>query len=148
MLSDALISFGVVLAGIFIYFYEVYYVDSVLTIVFSVYIIYISYPLLTKSFKSLMDINISNLTSDQIKEVILVDEVVLDYKDLHISKPSSSFMFISLSIILKDENMSLKKVDELKVKITQGLKSLGFNHIVIQSDSKESSFALESCVLK
>jgi cobalt-zinc-cadmium efflux system protein len=53
MLSDALISLGVVIAGIFIYSFKIYYIDSVLTIVFSIYILSHSYPLLKKSFLSL-----------------------------------------------------------------------------------------------
>jgi len=51
MLSDALISMGVVIAGIFIYFYKIYFIDSILTIIFSIYIIIHSYPLLIKSIK-------------------------------------------------------------------------------------------------
>jgi cobalt-zinc-cadmium efflux system protein len=50
MLSDALISVGVVVAGIFIYYFEVFYIDSVLTILFSLYILKHSYPLLKKSY--------------------------------------------------------------------------------------------------
>ena len=49
MLSDALISLGVVIAGIFIYYYQIYFIDSILTIIFSIYIIIHSYPLLKKS---------------------------------------------------------------------------------------------------
>jgi cobalt-zinc-cadmium efflux system protein len=51
MLSDALISLGVVIAGIFIYYYQIYFIDSILTIIFSIYIIIHSYPLLKKSVK-------------------------------------------------------------------------------------------------
>ena len=39
MLSDTLISVGVVIAGIFIYLFEIYYIDSALTIIFSIYIL-------------------------------------------------------------------------------------------------------------
>ena len=49
MLSDALISVGVVVGGIFIYLYQIYLIDAILTIVFSLYILYHSYPLLKKS---------------------------------------------------------------------------------------------------
>ncbi len=49
MLSDTLISLGVVIAGIFIYYYQIYFIDSILTIIFTIYIIIHSYPLLKKS---------------------------------------------------------------------------------------------------
>jgi cobalt-zinc-cadmium efflux system protein len=50
MLSDALISVGVVVAGIFIYYFKVFYIDTILTILFSLYILKHSYPLLKKSY--------------------------------------------------------------------------------------------------
>jgi cobalt-zinc-cadmium efflux system protein len=49
MLSDALISVGVVIGGIFIYMYKIYYIDSILTIIFSIYIIIHTYSLFKKS---------------------------------------------------------------------------------------------------
>jgi cobalt-zinc-cadmium efflux system protein len=50
MLSDALISIGVVIAGVFIYYFNIVTIDSILTILFSLYILKHSYPLLKKSF--------------------------------------------------------------------------------------------------
>ncbi len=49
MLSDALISLGVIFGGVAIYLYQIYYLDSLLTIIFSMYILYHSYPLLKRS---------------------------------------------------------------------------------------------------
>jgi len=49
MLSDALISLGVIFGGVAIYLYQIYYLDSLLTIIFSIYILYHSYPLLKRS---------------------------------------------------------------------------------------------------
>ena len=53
MLADALISVGVVVAGIFIYYFHIYSIDSVLTVIFSLYILNHSYPLLKKVFSPL-----------------------------------------------------------------------------------------------
>jgi cobalt-zinc-cadmium efflux system protein len=104
MLSDALISVAVVVAGIFIYFFKIYYIDSILTVLFSVYILYHSYPLLKKSFLSLMDINITTVDEVVLKNIFLEDENILEYNDLHIHKPSSKHIFISLNLVLKSDN--------------------------------------------
>jgi cobalt-zinc-cadmium efflux system protein len=50
MLSDALISFGVIVGGIIIYYFKIYYIDATLSIIFSIYILIHSYPLLKKSY--------------------------------------------------------------------------------------------------
>lgn len=135
MLSDALISVGVVVAGIFIYYFKVYYIDSVLTILFSIYIIKHAYPLLKKSFLSLMDANSDGISQERLDEIIKSDDNILEYHDLHISKPSSKHNFISFHIVLEDSSTSLKMCEEISNVIKRKLEHEGFNHILIQVDT-------------
>jgi cobalt-zinc-cadmium efflux system protein len=133
MLSDALISVGVIIAGIFIYYFKIYYIDSVLTIAFSIYILKHSYPLLKKSFYSLMDMNITNISKKKLEDIILnSNENITKYHDLHIHKPSSKHNFISFNIVLKNENIVLKESSKITSNIKKKLSQLGFNHILIQ----------------
>ena len=134
MLADALISVGVVVAGIFIYFFEIYRVDSLLTIAFSIFILFHSYPLLKKSFLSLMDINTIEVKKEQLDEMILSDNRVVEYHDLHIYQPSSSDSFISFHMVLKDDTITLKEQENLTSTIKKSLEHLGFNHTLIQVD--------------
>ena len=136
MLADALISVGVVVAGIFIYFFQIYIVDSLLTILFSVYILFHSYPLLKKSFLSLMDINIIDIEEEKLDAIIVADERILEYHDLHISQPSSKERFISFHLVLNDDTISLKKSRLLVSKVEEKLEHLGFKHILIQLDDQ------------
>ena len=147
MLSDALISLGVVIAGIFIYFYEIYYIDSVLTIVFSVYILFHSYSLLKKSFLSLMDVNTTNIKEEDLDKLILCHENIEEYHDLHIIKPSSKYSFISFHLVLKNKELSLEEVEKINNKIRAKLKNLGFNHILIQSDTLSCKDNEKNCYL-
>ncbi|UUV16833.1 cation diffusion facilitator family transporter [Fusobacteria bacterium ZRK30] len=135
MLSDALISVGVVTAGVFIYFFKIYYIDSILTIIFSLYILRHSYPLLKKSFLSLMDTNIIDISPDELDKVIKIDDNIIEYHDLHIYKPSSRYNFISFHIVLKNNNLILKEIEEITGKIKHNLKKYDFNHILIQVDT-------------
>jgi cobalt-zinc-cadmium efflux system protein len=137
MLSDALISVAVVIAGIFIYFFKVYYIDSILTVLFSVYILFHSYPLLKKSFLSLMDMNITQISQECIDALIKEDPRVIEYNDLHLHKPSSKYSFISFHLVLDDDNLTLKECEQITDNIKDRLKENAFNHILIQVDSKE-----------
>ncbi len=138
MLSDALISVGVVVAGIFIYFFKIYQVDSVLTIIFSLYILKHSYPLLKKSFFSLMDVNTVKTTEEVLRAIILNDARVVEYHDLHIHKPNSKYSFISFHIVLNDETLALCECEALTDKMRVELENLGFNHILIQVDTDKN----------
>lgn len=135
MLSDALISLGVIVAGIFIYYFKIYHIDSILTIIFSVYILKHSYPLLKKSFLSLMDVNTTDVSQDTLDKIIISNENIIEYNDLHISKPNSKFSFISFHIVINDSNLSLKRIEKMTDKIKHDLEHNGFNHILIQVDS-------------
>ncbi len=134
MLGDALISLGVVVGGVFIYLFEIYSIDSILALIFSAYILKQTYPVLKKSFLSLMDANIIELEKKSLDEIILKDEKVVSYHDLHIYKPSSKHNFISLHVIFDDESLTLKSVQMINDTIYLNLKKLGFTHILIQSD--------------
>ncbi len=147
MLSDALISVGVVIAGIFIYYFKVYYIDSILTIVFSIYILKHSYPLLKKSFLSLMDANTVDISQDELDGIIKSNEAVVEYHDLHISKPSSKHNFISFHIVLNDDMLSLKDIEEITNSIKHTLEHNGFNHIIIQVDSSRYIRNHISCII-
>lgn len=143
MLSDAMISVAVVLAGIFIYFFKIYYIDSILTVLFSIYILYHSYPLLKKSFLSLMDINITEISQENLEAIIKSDKRIVSYHDLHIYKPSSKHNFISFNIVLDNENIVLKEIEEITMNLETKLKEAKFNHIQIQTlsirNKKENS---------
>ncbi len=148
MLGDALISLGVVVGGIFIYAFKIYSIDSILALGFSIYILKQTYPLLKKSFLSLMDANIVEVEKDTLESIILADEKVVNYHDLHIYKPSSKHSFISLHVIYEDENLTLKHIQNINDKIYNNLKKLGFNHILIQSDLNEFVQNHHSCQIK
>ncbi|MEA3498971.1 MAG: cation diffusion facilitator family transporter [Campylobacterota bacterium] len=147
MLSDALISVGVVAAGIFIYYFKIYYIDSILTIIFSFYILRHSYPLLKKSFLSLMDANIVEITSQELQSIIMFNSSVVEYHDLHIYKPDSKSNYISFHIVLDDDTLSLKSCERITNSIKDKLKSKGFNHILIQVDTKEHIKNNINCII-
>ena len=69
MLGDAVISLSVAVGGVIIYFFGIVAIDSVLSVLFSIYIIKETFPILKKSFYSLMDSNIDDLK--QIENLII-----------------------------------------------------------------------------
>jgi len=144
MLSDTLISVSVVIAGIFIYYFKIYSIDSILTILFSIFILFHSYGLLKKSFLSLMDMNFTSIKEDVISDIIIKHNCVESYNDLHIHQPSSKHTFISFKIIINDIKSSLEEVEIIKNDIKKQLKENGFNHIVIETNIKNSN---EKCIL-
>ncbi len=137
MLSDTLISVSVVIAGIFIYYFKIYTIDSILTVMFSIFILFHSYGLLKKSFLSLMDMNITNIDESKIKSIILENPHIIKYDDLHINKPSSKHTFISFKLIVKDATLTFKEINTILKNIKSQLAEVGFHHITIEVTGNE-----------
>lgn len=134
LLSDALISLGVVIGGIFMYFFSIYWLDPVLSIVFSLYILKETVPVLKKTFKILMEATPSNINLEEIKKIILSFSDVIDVHDLHIWSLSSKDIYLTGHIVVCEEN--LDKIDKLIKKIEEKLQETGINHITIQPETE------------
>ena len=147
MLADTLVSAGVVVAGIMIYYFQIYAIDAVLTILFSLYIIKHSFPLFKQSFLSLMDANTIDITPEELEKIIFASGRVSDYHDLHIHQPSSKLNFISFHILLDDEGITLRECEKITCPMKEKLKKLGFNHILIEVDSLTNEAAHQRCVI-
>ena len=136
MLSDALISAGVIVAGIVIYFFEIYSVDAILTLVFSVYILIHTYPLLKTTFLSLMDINTTDISKETIDRIISRYDDVVEYHDLHLYAPASQERFISFHLVFRDDSKPLHFFEKITDAIRTQLEQIGFSHVLIQTDSQ------------
>lgn len=133
MLGDAVISLSVAVGGVIIYFFGIVAIDSVLSVIFSLYIIKETFPLLKKSFYSLMDSNIDDLK--QIENLIInSNSHISSIHDLHLYRPNSNECYGSVHIVL-NENLSLIEIESISENIRLELKEKGINHFIIQPES-------------
>ena len=143
MLGDAVISLSVAVGGVIIYFFGVVAIDSVLSVIFSIYIIKESFPLLKKSFYSLMDSNI-----DDLKEIgnliINSDDSILSIHDLHLYRPNSKECYGSVHIIL-NENLTLVEIERILENIRLVLSQNGITHFIIQPESEKYHLNEDKC---
>lgn len=80
LLTDMLTSVAVLVGGIMIKFFQIYWIDAVLTLVISVYLIYMSWRILIESLKILMLFAPDNIVIQDIeKEVLQINGV----KNIH-----------------------------------------------------------------
>jgi cobalt-zinc-cadmium efflux system protein len=78
LFTDMLASIAVLIGGVLIYFYHIYWIDSVLTFAIAVYLIYVGYDLLRQSTQMLMLFTPSNIDiKDIVDEVHKIDGVKL-----------------------------------------------------------------------
>lgn len=142
LITDMMASVAVLIGGILMKFYHLYWVDSLLTFVIAIYLIIMGYDLLKSSFKVLM-----LFTPDQIvvQEIVTVVDQLPEVKSLHhvhIWQLNEKETHLEAHIDFhRDINMSEfgKILETIELLLFEGH---GINHITLQpeydkTDSKE-----------
>jgi cobalt-zinc-cadmium efflux system protein len=125
ILSDGLSSVGVIIGGLLILQYEWYVVDTILTVIIGIYILWHSYHMLSETINILMEakpegIDISELTQSM-KEV----DKVCDVHHVHVWRLDENSTLLESHVVIEKEDIAhmesikscLKKMlyDEFKI---------------------------------
>lgn len=132
MLSDALTSVGVVAGAIIISVWKIYWVDPVLTIAASLFLLKEAYEVTIQAANILMETNPS-IDLDQVKKTILTIPEVKNIHHVHIWQYSDTMTMLDAHINV-DAKMDAKELDNLYGKIEQKLQPLGINHVTLQAE--------------
>jgi cobalt-zinc-cadmium efflux system protein len=137
LLTDMLASVAVLVGGLLMFFYQIYWIDSVLTLFIAIYLIVVGVDLLKKATKMLMlftpeEINLKELIKEvhKIKGVNKLHHIHvwhLNEEELHLE----AHLDCSEDIKMSEFNVLLLEVEDLL------LKKFGINHINIQPEFKK-----------
>jgi len=82
-----------------------------------------------------LNIHTLDIPQEKIDAIIAEHDEVIEYHDLHVSAPSSQSRLISFHLVFHDETRPLKFFEGIAETIRHQLEHLGFNHVLIQSES-------------
>jgi len=115
LLSDAVSSAAVIAGGIAIYFFKIYWLDPVLTILISIYVLKESFEIVTDTLHVLMEGTPKNISMDEIKKLVEQVEGVVDIHHLHVWTVGENDIHLESHINIK--NILTKESDLLRTKI-------------------------------
>ena len=144
MLSDAALSLSVVVGGVVIYLFGIVVIDTLLSLLFSIYIIKETLPLLRKSFFALMDANADDIK--EIEQLILASSEVASVHDLHLYRPNSRECYGSAHIVLR-EDLCLSQIETILETIRERLSNAGITHFVLQPESIKYNLKTGCCFM-
>ncbi|TXE19135.1 cation transporter [Psychroserpens burtonensis] len=134
LLTDMMASVAVFIGGLLMKYYQMFWVDSVLTFAIALYLIYMGYDLLKDSFKVLM-----LFTPDQ----ILVEDIVKDIQQIgaiknvhhvHIWQLNEDEIHLEAHIDF-EENITLSQFDVILHDVEEMVfYNFGINHVNIQPE--------------
>jgi len=135
LLGDTLSSIVVIIGGILIWQFEIYWIDPAITILISLYIMKETYLLLKDSFNILMQSSPKELNLDDIKSEVEKLEGVKNIHHVHAWSLNDQQVHFEGHIDL-DEDMPVSRTDALKNRI----RSLLHNKFHIQHTTLEVEF--------
>lgn len=138
LLSDALVSAGVVVTGVIIFFTKWYWLDPVVGLLIMIVILLSTWGLLRDSFKMAVDAVPAGMDINEIKELILQSKEVNKVDHVHVWPLSTTENALTAHVTL-DDGLTF----EQKINVVQQIKHELFHHNIhhstIEMDGAKSS---------
>lgn len=138
MAVDAIVSLGVVISGIIIYFSHWYWVDSVVSIIIAIVILTGTWSLLKDSLRLEMDGVPKEMDLAKIKDELKKAKGVVDVHHMHVWALSTTENALTAHLVVKPEDMP--NFDNIKHDLRHRLEHLSISHSTF-----EPEFVDEKC---
>jgi len=138
MAVDALVSLGVALSGIIIYYTQWFWLDSTVSLLIALVIITSTWRLLMSSLRLEMDGVPNEMNVDEVKQQILKADGVKDVHHIHIWALSTTENALTAHIVISKNDIS--NFDQIKQDLRHRLQ-----HLEIQHCTLEPEFTTEDC---
>ena len=138
LMADAAVSLGVVISGILIFLFHLYWLDLAMSLVIVAVIFYSTWNLFKDSLSLTLDgvprgVDLNKVISE-IKEL----EGVLDVHHLHVWAISTSQNAMTAHVIIRPDS-GMEHLNDLKKKIKQGLERVNIQHATIEFETEDEN---------
>ncbi|PID34795.1 MAG: cation transporter [candidate division SR1 bacterium] len=144
LLVDALVSVGVVISGIIIYYTNWNIVDPIISLIIAIVIIISTRGLLKESIKLILDGVPHDIDSKKIKQIITKNKDIVDFHHLHIWALSSTENALTVHIIAKD-TCTIDDMTSIKKTLKTSFKHQNISHITIEFEKESDICEEEKC---
>lgn len=136
---DALVSVGVVVAGLFISYTGKTWIDPLISLVIMFVVILSTWSLLKESLRLSLDAVPAKIDVEKIKQqVVLKTKGVKDIHHIHVWAMSTSKNAMTAHLIL-DKNITSAEINKIKQSIKHDLLHLNIQHATLETESVNDS---------
>lgn len=137
LFTDMAASVAVLIGGLLMLYFEWFWVDSLLTVLIAVYLLFMGYDLLKSSFKVLMLFTPDELSLEKVSEVICKLPEIKNVHHMHIWQLNEQETHLEAHIDFY-EDVSLSEFDAVLIKVEEVLyHEFGINHVTIQPEHQK-----------
>ncbi len=136
LVSDALVSAGLVVGGIVIYYTNLYWLDSVFSLIIAGIILVSTWKLMKESLRLSLDGVPSNIRLEEIVSLIQNVEGVKEVHHVHIWPLSSTENAMTAHLVL-DQSIAGEQEAELKHEIRHLLEHQNIRHVTLETERED-----------
>lgn len=136
LMADAAVSLGVVISGILIYFFHLYWLDLAMSLVIVLVIFYSTWNLFRDSLSLTLDGVPRGIDINQVISEIKSVEGVIDVHHLHIWAISTTQNAMTAHVIIRPDNR-MEQLNSLKINIKHELEHVHIHHATIEFETED-----------
>ena len=144
LISDALVSAGIVAGGFIIYYTHWYWIDNVMSLIIAGVILISTWKLLRESLRLSIDGVPENIHLDDIRTMALKMEGVVDLHHVHVWALSSAENAMTAHLVLADE-ITNEKEQIIKHSLKHELEHKNIQHVTLETERENESCQKEIC---
>lgn len=144
LMSDAVVSLGLVIGGIVIFYTQWFWIDSVLSIVIALFILLSTWRLLKDSLRLSLDGVPPNVKVADITALAKDIKGVKELHHVHIWAISTTENALTGHLVI-EQNVSVEREKEIKLDLKHQLAHKNIHHITLEIERENESCSTEDC---
>jgi len=144
LMADALVSLGVVIAGIVILFTDWFIIDTIMSFVIIIVIFLSSWSLFKDSFNLTIDGVPRNLDVKKIYDKVKKIPGVVDLHHLHVWAISTSINALTCHLVV-EENKNQKEIAQIRHDAKHLISDMGIGHITLEVETESEDCHSPDC---
>ena len=144
LISDAIVSAGLVVGGIIIYYTGLFRIDAFLSIIIAVIILLSTWQLLKDSLRLSLDGVPDGIDLKKVKENIAKINGVEDFHHIHIWALSTSENALTGHIVVA-KNADMNSIEKIKHNVKHELEHLNINHATLEIETENTPCKETDC---
>ena len=133
---DALVSVGVVIAGIIISYTGIMWIDPLISLIIMAVVIYSTWSLLKESLKLTLDAVPANVEMEKIKDKMMTAQGVKSIHHIHVWAMSTTKNAMTAHLITEDD-MNDDEIAKIKSELKHDLEHLNIHHATLETESQK-----------
>ncbi len=143
MAIDAIVSFGVVISGLIIYFTGLYWIDSAVSLIIAIVILKGTWSLLIDSLRLEMDGVPKEMNLDKIRAELLKGKGVRDVHHMHVWALSTTENALTAHVVI--DPAFIKSFDDIKNDLRHRLEHLDIIHSTFEPEFSDEDCKQQDC---